>query len=276
MIESSVVLGGTTFAYLEDGPPDGPPVVVVHGFPDSPHSWTGVITALAAAGHRVLAPFQRGYAPTAVPADGCYQTGQLAADVRDLVLATTAGPVDLVGHDWGAPAVYGAANLLGDRCRRVVGLSVPPALRGDALFSYAQAKRSFYMFFFQLPVDPVVAAGDFAFLDGLWDDWTMSATDSAAARTAVKDCLREPANLAAALGYYRALFAPDPALAAEQEATSVLPSQPLLYLHGAADGCMGVELTEGVAGRVVVEGANHFLQLDRPDEVEGRITTFLA
>jgi pimeloyl-ACP methyl ester carboxylesterase len=280
VIDSSVDLDGTTFAFLEDGPADGPPVVVVHGFPDSPHSWTGVMSALAAQGHRVLAPFQRGYAPTAVPADGRYQTGQLAADVRDFVLATTEGPVDLVGHDWGAPAVYGAANLLGERCRRVVGMSVPPALGGGALFSYAQAKRSFYMFFFQLPVDPVVSAEDFAFLDGLWDDWTMPATDSAAARAAVKDCLRDPANLAAALGYYRALFTPpptsDPALAAAQEAVSTLPVQPLLYLHGAADGCMGVELTEQVASRVVVEGANHFLQLDRPDDVEGRIADFLA
>ncbi|HEX7353293.1 MAG TPA: alpha/beta hydrolase [Mycobacteriales bacterium] len=276
MIERAVDLAEATFAYLEDGPADGPPVVVVHGFPDSPYSWKGVIAALAADGHRVLAPFLRGYAPTAVPADGRYQTGQLAADVRDLVLATTDGPVDLVGHDWGAPAVYGAANLLGDRCRRVVGLAVPPALGGESLFSYAQAKRSFYMFFFQLPVDPVVAAGDFAFLDGLWDDWTMPATDSAAARAAVKECLREPANLAAALGYYRALFNPDPALSAEQEATATRPTQPLLYLHGAADGCMGVELTEGVEGRVVVEGANHFLQLDRPGEVERRITEFLA
>lgn len=275
-----MVLDGTAFAFLEDGPADGPPVVVVHGFPDSPRSWTGVMSALATAGHRVLAPFQRGYAPTGVPADGRYQTGRLAADVRDLVLATTTGPVDLVGHDWGAPAVYGAANLLGDRCRRIVGLSVPPALRGDALFSYAQAKRSFYMFFFQLPVDPVVAAGDFAFLDGLWDDWTMPGTDSAAARAAVKDCLRDPANLAAALGYYRALFAPppgdDPALASAQAATSALPPQPLLYLHGAADGCMGVESTEHVAGRVVIGDANHFLQLDRPDEVQRRITEFLA
>ncbi|HEY5335970.1 MAG TPA: alpha/beta hydrolase, partial [Mycobacteriales bacterium] len=178
------------------------------------------------------------------------------------------------------PAVYGAAGLLGERCRRVVGMSVPPALHGDALFSYAQAKRSFYMFFFQLPVDPVVSAGDFAFLDGLWDDWTMPHTDSAAARSAVKACLHDPGNLAAALGYYRALFAPPPsdvpALASAQEAVSALPAQPLLYLHGSDDGCMGVDSTAHVVGRVVVESANHFLQLDRPDEVQRRITEFLA
>lgn len=276
MITHDIALGGTRFAYLEDGPADGPPVVVVHGFPDSPHSWSGLAQALVAAGHRVLIPFQRGYAPTEVPADGRYQTGQLALDVRDFVQATTDGQVDLVGHDWGAVAVYGGANLLGDRCRRVVGMAVPPALDGGALFSYAQAKRSFYMFFFQLPVDPVVAADDFAFLDGLWDDWTMPATDSAAARAAVKECLRDPANLAAALGYYRALFAPDPALADAQAATATRPSQPLLYLHGDHDGCMGAELTEGVEGRVLVEGANHFLQLDLPEETERLVVDFLA
>ena len=276
MITNSVAVGGNRFAYLEDGPADGNPVVVVHGFPDSPHSWTGLAAALVAAGHRVLIPFLRGYAPTDVPADGRYQTGQLALDVRDFVGATTDRTADLVGHDWGAVAVYGAANLLGDRCGRVVGMAVPPALDAGALFSYAQAKRSFYMFFFQLPVDPVVAAEDFAFLDGLWDDWTMPETDSRAARAAVKDCLREPANLAAALGYYRALFAPDPALADAQAATAARPSQPLLYLHGDHDGCMGAELTEGVADRVLVEGANHFLQLDRPGEVQRLVVDFLA
>ncbi len=272
----SVLLGDLTYAYLTDGPQDGPPVVLVHGFPDSPWSWTGLADALAAQGFRVFRPFQRGYAPSGVPADGRYQTGQLAHDIHAFSLAVTDRPVTLIGHDWGAMAVYGAANLLGSRCARVVGMSVPPALDPSVLFSYAQAKRSFYMFFFQLPVDAVVAADDFAFLDGLWDDWTMPTTESDDARAAVKDCLRDPAHLSAALGYYRALFAPDPAVAEAQEAVGVLPSQPLLYLHGADDSCMGLEATGHVASRVLVDGANHFLQVDRPDEVVRLVTDFLA
>lgn len=266
----------TPLHYLEEGPPDGPPAVVVHGFPDSPHSWSALRTALADAGHRVLAPFQRGYAPSGVPADGVYATGRLGLDVAALARAVTDQPVALVGHDWGAPAVYGAAADLGDRCSRVVGMAVPPGLGGQ-LFSYEQAKRSFYMWLFQLPVEQTVAADDLAFLDGLWDDWTMPGTDSGPARRAVKNCLREPANLTAALGYYRAMFAPPPGeLAGAQAASLTAPSQPLLYLHGAVDACLDVSLSDHVEDRVVVEEANHFLHLDQPDRVHQLVVDFLA
>lgn len=272
----SVSVNSTTLAYLEDGPIDGPPVVVVHGFPDSPHSWAGLRTALADAGHRVLAPFQRGYAPSAVPADGVYATGQLASDIAAFTRAVAGRPAALVGHDWGAMAVYGASALLGGECTRVVGMSVPPAL-GAGLFSYAQAKRSFYMFFFQLPVDSAVAADDLAFLDGLWDDWTMPGTDSAVARAAVKDCLRDPEHLGAALGYYRAMFtAPPTALTGAQAASATAPSQPFRYLHGAQDRCIGVNLSDHVTDRIVVEQADHFLHLDQPAEVEQLVLEHLG
>lgn len=272
----AVTVDGTTLHYLEDGPSGGPPVLVVHGFPDSPHSWAQLRTVLADAGHRVLAPFQRGYAPSGVPADGLYATGRLGLDIAALARALTDDPVALVGHDWGAPAVYGAAAELGDRCRAVVGMAVPPGL-GGGLFSYQQAKRSFYLWLFQLPVEPAVAADDLAFLDGLWDDWTMPGTDSAAARRAVKECLREPANLTAALGYYRAMFAPTPPeLAGPQTSSMTSPGQPLLYLHGAADACIDVSLSDHVEDRIVVEGANHFLQLDQPERVRELVVDFLA
>ena len=129
MTQHTVVVDGTTFAYLEDGPADADLVLLVHGFPDSPRSWSTVIERLSAAGHRVVAPFQRGYAPTQVPTDGRYQPGRLALDVAGLVEALSNGrPVTLVGHDWGALAVYGAANLVPDRVRAVVGMSIPPGL----------------------------------------------------------------------------------------------------------------------------------------------------
>jgi pimeloyl-ACP methyl ester carboxylesterase len=261
-------LSGTNLAYLEDGPADGRPVVLVHGFPDSPHSWSGLRSDLAGAGFRVLAPFQRGYAPSPVPTDGAYATGQLARDIAGFSRALTDRPVVLIGHDWGAMAVYGAAHLLGEDCAQVVAMSVPPGL-GAGLFSYAQAKRSFYMFFFQLPVDSAVAADDLAFLDGLWNDWTVPSTDSVAARRAVKDCLRDPEHLAAALGYYRAMFAHPAGADADgaQTASLARPAQPLLYLHGDQDACIDVGLSDHVKGRVVVEGANHFLQLDQPARV---------
>src|SRR5216110_1139498 len=124
----TVKANGVAFEYLEDGPPDGPLAVCLHGFPDSAHTWRSLLPELASAGFHAVAPFLRGYAPTAVPADGRYQTGALVADACALheALAGDERAV-LIGHDWGAPAVYGAAAFAPERWSKVVGMAVPPA-----------------------------------------------------------------------------------------------------------------------------------------------------
>jgi pimeloyl-ACP methyl ester carboxylesterase len=103
----------------------------------------------------------------------------------------------------------------------------------------------------------------------------------------VKDALRDPANTAAAIGYYRAMFDPTNHVeryAAEQAAAMTPNPQPTLYLHGDADGCLGIELTEGVEAMMpgegsrfeVIAGAGHFLQVEAPVEVTRRVIGFLA
>lgn len=102
-------------------------------------------------GFRAVAPFTRGYAPTAVPDDGCYDIGALASDAGGLheVLGGDEHAV-LIGHDWGAEAAYAAAALAPDRWRRLVTLAVPPAVLDPVLFSdYEQLKRFFYIFLFR-------------------------------------------------------------------------------------------------------------------------------
>jgi len=69
---------GVEFTYLEDGPGDGPLALCLHGFPDSAHTWRYLLPELAAAGYHAVAPFLRGYAPTAIPADGNFQVGALS------------------------------------------------------------------------------------------------------------------------------------------------------------------------------------------------------
>ncbi len=68
------------FSYLEAGPQSGPLALCLHGFPDSAHTWRHLLPALGDAGYHAVAPWMRGYAPTAIPADGRYQTGALATD----------------------------------------------------------------------------------------------------------------------------------------------------------------------------------------------------
>src|SRR5881398_2699652 len=80
MTIKTVEANGLTFGYLETGDPDGPLALCLHGFPDSADTWRHLLPALAGAGFRAVAPFMRGYAPTAIPADGAYHLGALVAD----------------------------------------------------------------------------------------------------------------------------------------------------------------------------------------------------
>src|SRR5262245_3981547 len=102
-----VEANGLRFAYLEDG--QGPLVLLFHGFPDSPHSWDHVRPRIAAKGYRVVSPWLRGYTPTAIP-DRDADTETIGRDVLALIDALGESSAIVVGHDWGAAAVYAAAS----------------------------------------------------------------------------------------------------------------------------------------------------------------------
>jgi pimeloyl-ACP methyl ester carboxylesterase len=286
-VQIEVSANGVDFTALTMG--EGPLALCLHGFPDSAHGWRHLLPRLADAGYRAVAPFQRGYAPTSVPADGLYQSGVLGVDANALHEALGGdGQAVIIGHDWGASGTHAAAVLAPERWRKVVSMAVPPggAIGMSFLTNLAQIKRSWYMFFFQHPLsDMVVPGNDLAFIDMLWADWSPGhdATDDL---VHVKNSLRDPANLAAALGYYRATLGAglrDDSLEAAQAATSAVPTQPMLYLHGRNDGCIGAEVAELAATMAppnltveIVDGAGHFLHLERPDVVNARIVEFLA
>jgi len=269
-VSETVVANGIEFAYFTTG--DGPLALCLHGFPDSPHTWRHLLPALADAGFRAVAPATRGYAPTAVPPDGDYTVAALAADANALHEAL-GGESDavLIGHDWGAITAYGAAALAPERWRRVVTMAVPPPpVASSAFFHYRQLKRSFYIYLFQTPLaEMVVGADDLVFIDNLWRDWSPS-YDAGEDLPHVKDALRSPANLAAAIGYYRAMFSGG--------VLGGVPEQPTLYLHGADDGAF---LADRVAESsqhlsvdsqvAVLPGVGHFLHLEQPDVVNKRV-----
>jgi len=283
-----VSANGIVFEVMTCG--SGPLALCLHGFPDTAHSWRYLLPELANAGFRAVAPFMRGYAPTSLAPNGAYQTAALATDANALheALGGDSRAV-IIGHDWGAPATYGAAILEPSRWSRVVGMSVPPwNTFGNAfLTNQDQIQRSWYMFFFQHPLsDHIVSSNDMAFIDRLWSQWSPGYDGSADARR-VKESLADPAHLAAALGYYRATLGQgyrDPALAEAQTAMQTeTPSQPVLYLHGETDGCIGVELARDADSRkpdnarvVVVEGAGHFLQLEQPERVNRLIVDWVT
>src|SRR5437773_2180060 len=205
-----VQANGVRFATLEAG--DGPLVLCLHGFPDHARSFRLQLPALAKAGFRAVAPYLRGYAPSDVPANGPYQAAALAKDAAALIEALSPKePAFVFGHDWGALATYGAAQIAPDRIRKIATAAVPhgPQLLQAIVTNYAQMKRSWYIFMFQMPTAEAAVSNDgFQFLDRLWADWSPGWTLPREEMTALKATFAKPGVLAAALGYYRHTFNP--------------------------------------------------------------------
>jgi pimeloyl-ACP methyl ester carboxylesterase len=272
----TVHANGVEFAYLTVG--EGPLALCLHGFPDTAHTWRHLMPALAERGYRAVAPFMRGYAPTEVPADGAYESGALVADVR--ALYEELGGDDsavLVGHDWGAFPVYVCA----DRFRRSVAMAVPPtAAMMSGFFEYEQLKRSFYIFLFQTGLAESAAAAP-GFLEGLWRDWSPG-YDAEQDLQFLRQSLGQPANLSAAIGYYRAMLGTTPPTG-RYPAPEPASTGAILYLHGTQDGCLSADLVKGAIDHLPpgsrtdqVPGAGHFLHLEKPAEVNRLILDWLT
>lgn len=143
---------GIRMHYVEAG--QGPLVVLCHGFPESWYSWRHQISALADAGFRVVAPDQRGYGQTDRPqAVAEYSVFRIVGDVVGLVNALGERTAVIVGHDWGAPVAWLAAQLRPDLFRAVALLSVPYLPRGpmrpSALIKAIFGGKVFYQEYFQ-------------------------------------------------------------------------------------------------------------------------------
>lgn len=263
---------GMNFGYLEAG--EGPLVLLLHGFPDTAHSFRKVLPRLAAAGYHAVAPFLRGYAPTDLAPDGDYSVPALARDLIALMEHFGGGQkARVVGHDWGCVITQYAANLRPDRFEKIVLCSVPHLRKFLLAPTRAQLKRSHYIFRFQAPfwAEKNIPRDDFAWLEEQlvrrWSPgWAYTAEDLAP----IKENFSDPQRLKAALAYYRAI----PAYMLNIPASSIgyrNVTVPTLMLHGAEDGCIGSDMFKGLekrfsAGYEVREGAGlgHYLQSENP------------
>jgi pimeloyl-ACP methyl ester carboxylesterase len=215
--ERSVHVNGIDLHLAEAGPGSGPPVVLLHGFPESWKMWRHQVPALAGAGHRVLAPDLRGFGETSRPAEvEAYKLRTLVADVTGLLDLLGIERAAVVGHDWGAGLAWRVAMFAPGRVERLVVVSVGHPLAGIAT-GLAQWRMSWYMMWFLLPgvAERVLPADDWAFYRRwAWND---------AERGQDPDLDRQLADLSragalvAGLNWYRAnidpvaFVAPDPA-----------------------------------------------------------------
>lgn len=194
---------GLSFDVLDDGPSDGRPVVLLHGFPERSTTWRLVTPLLHEAGLRTYALDQRGYSPGARPRRRRdYRMSRLAGDAVALI-ERIGGPVHLAGHDWGSAVGWAVAMRRPDLLRSWTAISVPhPAAFTRAMRTPAQRRRSRYMAFFNLPLLPELSARR---PGGRFDRSMRRAGMSDAEVERFRREIVEYGALPHALGWYRAL-----------------------------------------------------------------------
>ncbi len=280
----TVTAGGLRFHVAESGPEDGPPVLLLHGFPECWYSWRRQLPALAAAGFRAMAPDLRGYNLSDKPSHVAdYAPKKLCADVVALSNALGYKRLDVVGHDWGGAVAWLTASFPETRhvVRRLLVCNAPhPALFVDQL-SLSQLRRSWYMLLFQLPHLPewLLSHDDYAYLRKIFahtQALRQKVTDADFAM--YKAALQQPGALTATINYYRAALRQNPLTFAKQ--VEPVAAETLL-IWGEQDVALGRELTEGLGKlvpRLHVEylPAGHFVHLERPDEVNRLLVEYLS
>jgi epoxide hydrolase 4 len=270
---------GVRLHYVEAG--EGPLVVLLHGFPEYWYSWRHQIPALAAAGYRVVAPDMRGYNLSDKPHGWrLYDTDCLAGDVAGLIRHCGQERAHVVGHDWGAAVAYAAATRHPEAVSRLAILNVPHPVRMlEGLRTLKQLRKSWYMFFFQLPALPewLAARDDFSFAKrSLRADSPAAFTDEDLERYV--EAWSQPGALTGMINYYRAALRQSPKSATAR----IRPIEaPTMVIWGRRDRHLGSELAEPPARWVPnvrmewIPEATHWVQHDAPERVNELLIEFL-
>jgi pimeloyl-ACP methyl ester carboxylesterase len=195
---------GQTFVFAEVG--EGPLVVLIHGFPDTPHGWERIAAGLAGAGYRVVSPWLRGYRPETIVEGRPYDLVTIGSDPINFLDALGEREAILVGHDWGAGMVYGAATFHPERVRAIVPIGIPHPSLLPRTPSTLWAARHFLAL--KMPwAESATRRGDFAYLERLYRRWSPSWAGPERDRSLAeaKTAFADSRSLHAAVDYYRAL-----------------------------------------------------------------------
>jgi pimeloyl-ACP methyl ester carboxylesterase len=278
--DSYADVNGIRLHYVEAG--DGPLVVLLHGFPEFWYSWRHQIPALADAGFHVVAPDMRGYNLSEKPHDWRqYDADRLAADVAGLIGHFGDQRTYLVGHDWGAAVAYMTAMRYPELLEKLAILNVPhPERMLSGLRTLRQLRKSWYMFFFQIPWLPewLAARKDFSLgKRSLRADSPAAVSDSDLERYA--QAWSQPGALTGMVNYYRAALRRSPRAAVAELAPIQTET---LVIWGMRDRHLGSELAEPLprwVPNVRVErlpDATHWVQHDAPERVNQLLIEFFG
>jgi pimeloyl-ACP methyl ester carboxylesterase len=276
---------GINLHVTTDGPETGTPIVLLHGFPEFSYGWRRQIPALTAAGYRVIVPDQRGYNLSDKPKGiAAYDVEVLARDVIGLLDHFGIQKVRLVGHDWGAVVAWTVAIQFPERVEKLAILNVPhpDVMTRFVLGNSVQRKKSWYVFFFQIPilVEWILRRKNFEALAKMLIQSGRRGTFTEADMLEYKKAWSQPGALTGMLNWYRAAFRRGVGAAFvrfEPRRVTV----PTLMLWGRRDVALSFEMAQPSIelcerGELVsFDRATHWVQHDAADEVNQKLIEFL-
>lgn len=273
---------GVTIHVADAGPADGPPVMLVHGFPQNWWEWHALIPPLAADGYRVLCPDLRGAGWSTAPRSA-YRKNDMADDLAAVLDRLGVGPVKLVAHDWGGPV---AIIMMLRHPARVTGFfglnTAAPWVSRDL-----GAARNLWRFWYQIPIAlPVIGPrliGDRkARFFRLLDRWVGGGFSSPEQDIAMYvERMRAPGHAVAGSRWYRTFLAREMVRWLRGEYAGTRVDVPVRWLHGTADPVLTADMLAAYGehasdfGVELVDGVGHWIVEQRPDLVLDRLRAFL-
>ncbi|MBC7877518.1 MAG: alpha/beta hydrolase [Anaerolineales bacterium] len=272
---------------MTDGPENGTAVILLHGFPEFHYGWRKQIPALAEAGFRVIVPDQRGYNLSDKPKGiSAYDVDILAKDIIGLFDYFGIQKAKLVGHDWGAVVAWKIAINHPERLEKLVILNVPhPNVMADFLLhNINQLRKSWYVFFFQIPffVEWILTRNDFYHLTRMLVQSGRKNTFTEENIIEYKKAWSQKGTITAMLNWYRAAVRRGwKDLFTAKKNLKRRVKIPVLMLWGRHDIALSHDMLEpsiqlcddGEA--VTFNKATHWVQHDEPDEINKRLIEFL-
>lgn len=282
MLEHSFLeTNGINLHYVSQG--TGKLILMLHGFPEFWYSWRHQIAEFARDYH-VVAVDLRGYNDSDKPQEvKAYQMSALLADVKGIISSLGYEDCILVAHDWGGLIAWNFSYKYPNMVKKLIVMNFPhPAKFAAGLKTWKQLRKSWYIFFFQIPFLPefVFQANDyraiaFAFTDMAIDKSTFTPEDLAAFRAAAA----KPGALKAMINYYRANFNIFPHNSPQDWGILDIPT---LMIWGEEDAALGKELTYGTGSYVknlqfkYIPNCSHWVQQEQPALINQYMRDFLT
>ncbi|MDT5133237.1 MAG: hypothetical protein QOE41_2548 [Mycobacterium sp.] len=276
------VADGVTIHVADAGPPDGPPVMMVHGFPQNWWEWRRLIGPLAADGYRVLCPDLRGAGWSSAPG-GRYWKNEMADDLAVVLDRLEVGPASLVGHDWGGPVAFIVMLRHPAKVAGFFGVNtLAPFLTWDL-----EMLRNLWRFWYQIPIalpvlGPKIIADPKARYGHVVVDWVgagFSPTDDDF--DLFLGQLREPGHAVAGSRWYRTFLSREVLRWSRGEFANARIDVPVRWLHGTSDPVITPTLLRGYQQRIgdfdveMVDGLGHWIVEQQPALVLDRLRRFL-